>query len=142
MKSLHRLILTNQLITASLVNNKVCGGLDDGKFKCHIEIVTRDLDSDGFVTDNQEFLDYVQQTFDQGRYKASCEELCDGITRLAFNTVGGRLEQCHVTVFNLTGKVVSNWKRGDEIPIFPRLATRREKEETDDLDGDSDSYRC
>ncbi|MDQ5893150.1 MAG: hypothetical protein QG640_161 [Patescibacteria group bacterium] len=116
-------------IKAQLADYAACGGYNK-KFKVSATLTVEKLDCDGFVVENLSFIHECRQSFRVAMYKASCEELAQGITNIGHRMIGDRLESMMVRIFNLTGYIELNWVRGQGIPAFPRCATSTEKIET------------
>ncbi|MEN9605016.1 MAG: hypothetical protein RJB39_701 [Candidatus Parcubacteria bacterium] len=120
-----------------------CGGYDQ-KFGAEVSISTRSLDADGFVVHNERLVERIQWKFaldnetGKGRlldgsvvWKASCEELAAGVANVVASLVHpNRLAAMQVKVFNELGHVTLDWTAGDQIPPFPRRATKQEIKDT------------
>lgn len=118
-------------IQAALVDNHICGGMTKGAFKCDIHIEVDKLDNNGFVTDNQTFIDTIKREFrGRGLMKASCEELCNAIVNFSYHMVGDNTKTIRARIYNLTGHVDITWKRGMVVPNWPRKATSDEADRT------------
>lgn len=128
-KPTYGLNLNRFSIPVELVDIDRCSGYDDGKVAAEMEIVTDNLDARGFVTDNGGFLEIVNLEFADGPFKASCEEIAAGLINLTTRLVGDNLVVVNAKVYNSTGSVTVIWRRGSEIPPFPRKATRTEIKE-------------
>ena len=116
-------------VEARLVNNAACGGYD-GHFEAEVSVTADKLDGNGFVVHNEEFTQSIRRQFASGNIKASCEELAQGIVNVAGLEIDDRLVKVVARVYNLTGYAEVFWRRGMELPAFPRFATEREIEET------------
>jgi hypothetical protein len=121
--------IERRFVSVDLAENFVCGGVED-QFEYACQLTTRSLTSEGFVTEVKAFIDQVELEYSpsRGKRKASCEELAMGIINVAHGMMKSRLTQMYVVVTNLTGSVVAEWKKGEAVPPFPRLATRAESQ--------------
>lgn len=128
-KPTYGLNLSRFEIAVNLVDIDRCSGYESGKVSAEMEIVTDTLDTRGFVTDNGGFLEIVNLEFADGPFKASCEEIAAGLINLTTRLVGDNLVVVNAKVYNSTGSVTVIWRRGSEIPPFPRKATRTEVKE-------------
>jgi len=116
-----------------LVANAVCGGYQ-GSFDYRMSLTTKR------ETSPREFIYAAAETFGHETRKASCEELALGLIHVANRLYGKSLVTATPQVFNLTGHVEAHWQSGWTVPPFPRIATRREKEETVERRRNPDRY--
>ena len=141
-KPLTTLRMSAFVVEVALADNFVCGGVN-GAFRVTVELAARELTPEGFVTEVQAFMLDVKRAFaaggedscdaphrPNGMLKASCEELAGGVVHVAHKNTGARLEHAIVEVQNLTGWVKVEWNRGEEVPSFPRTATKKEQDAT------------
>lgn len=129
---MYTLNITRTYVRVSLAESFVCGGVRD-EFTYYAKISAERLDRRGFVVDVKAVMAAVQRAFAEGTFKASCEELCNGVAHTILTVAveeGVKVEDLTVTVMNQTGNVELTWKDGDLTPKFPRKATAREKAET------------
>jgi len=117
-------------VDAQLVENAICGNGNAGSFETECRLVVEGLDGSGFVVEVHSFIEAVQRAYADGMRKASCEELAGGVVHVAHRLIGSRLVEASATVYNQTGHVEVAWKRGDEVPAFPREATKQEVKAT------------
>jgi hypothetical protein len=106
-------------VKAELAENHVCGGWDE-HFRTAVTLECDDLDSHGFVVENLTVIRTIRKYFKGRKYVASCEQLCQCIARICFDLGGERLTRIHVKVYNLTGHLEIDWRRGYSIPPHPQ----------------------
>jgi hypothetical protein len=124
-----KLVIIPFQIKAELAEHAACGGFE-GSFRGGVELSARTLDEFGFVVNNIAFIRECKARFQGAMFKASCEELCFGLIRIAHDMMGERLVEAKATVINLTGHLEAVWMEGQKVPPFPRLATDEEKKAT------------
>lgn len=124
-----KLIINPFQIKAELAEHAACGGYE-GSFRGGVELSARTLDEFGFVVNNIAFIRECKARFQGAMLKASCEELCFGLIRIAHDMIGERLIEAKATVINLTGHIEVIWVEGQKVPLFPRLATDEERKAT------------
>jgi len=113
-----KLVILPFEIPAKLAAVNACGGWSK-KFRAAITLEVRQLDDMGFVVENQSLIANVRAYFGKAKYRASCEQLCQGIVNLSHNLVGARLTRTTVQVFNLTGYTEVVWSKGEQVPPLP-----------------------
>lgn len=138
----YTLVIDHRKCPVKLADAFVCGGVKNS-FIYKASITTRGLTPEGFVTEVKALIDDIEYAFDRGEIrnvgrtepasgqvlKASCEELAQGVLSVIAYRVHD-LEECYVSVENLTGEVHLEWRRGESVAQFPRLATPAEKNQT------------
>lgn len=114
--------INERSVRVDLAEEFVCGGVED-YFDYECQITTRGLTTEGFVTEVKAFIDAVDRAFSpsNGMFKASCEELAQGVAHVAYKNTKNMVE-CYVEVKNLTGSVIFTWKKGNKVPTFPNRA--------------------
>lgn len=129
-KPLITLHIEHGKIPVKLVDNGRCGGVDDA-FIVDYDLGVRELDEDGYVIEVHAFNTLLAERFHaNGKpLRASCEQLAMGVVSVAAERLPG-LESAWVKVYNLTGSIRVEWKAGDEVPEFPRVATANEARAT------------
>lgn len=134
-KPLTTLHINRFAVTVSLADEFVCGGVQD-QFVTEVELSTRGLTPEGFVYEVHRFIEEVQSAFNPDRMLvASCESLAGGVAFVAHRLIGDRLERATITVENRTGSVQLQWEKGDEVPEFPPLASKKQQQATRDRRG-------
>lgn len=116
-------------VAVNLAESFVCGGVN-GEFEVTIFLTTRGLTAEGYVAEVRSLMDAVKNAYAPGRgmLKASCEELAGGVVHVIHKALPKRVISIEAHVKNLTGHVLVEWEKGNEVPEFPRTATRAERE--------------
>jgi hypothetical protein len=114
----HSITIKPFAVRASLAVGEECGGWD-GHFRASITMDCKELDKRGFVVENLSIIRATRKFFAGRKFVASCEQLCECIAHLANKLGEGRLTRIRVRVYNLTGHVDLDWKRGCSIPPLP-----------------------
>jgi len=105
-------------VEAFLAEDHVCGGWDT-HFRTDIVLESSSLDENGFVVENMSVIKAIRDFFKGKVYVASCEQLCQCIARICHDLAPNRLTRINVKVYNLTGHLEINWKRGQALPPLP-----------------------
>jgi dihydroneopterin aldolase len=117
--------LTRFTVDAQLADNHVCGRGNEQRFTAEMKLTAQDLDDQGFVVNNREFIEHVRSAF-HGMHTASCEQLAEGLINLAVTNISIRLTKASARVYNETGWVDVAWERGQTVPSFPLHSTADE----------------
>ncbi len=127
-QALATLNINRRTVRVDLSENFVCGGVED-YFEYEASLSTRGLTTEGFVTEVKTFIEMVEREYHprEGLRKASCEDLANGVVNIAHKIMGKRLVNASVEVYNLTGSVVVEFKSGDRVPAFPKIAEQSER---------------
>lgn len=103
--------------TAHVIPRGQCGfAAGQQTFNYEVEVCTRQLNDNGFVADNRD-LDRLFDTWTQGAWQASCEDLAAGGICKVLDLMGDRAESvtCKVSP-NGYADLAFWWARGDERP--------------------------
>jgi hypothetical protein len=117
-------IIRDRFVAATLVDVAVCGGYN-GKFKCDLT-----LHAGGNDVDTRQLMEDIEFAFSANQWKASCEELCQGLAYAAYNTNNKIMKGVVARVYNKTGYGECRWEEGLELPDFPREATPGEYQQS------------
>ena len=115
------LVINPFAVEAKLAEDHVCGGWDE-HFKTAITLECENLDNHGFVVENLTVIKTVRDFFRGKKYVASCEQLCQCIARICHDLAPDRLNRINVKVYNLTGHLEIDWRKGQALPPLPECA--------------------
>jgi hypothetical protein len=115
-------------VNAQLVDDAICGGYD-GSFEGDLDVLY--VPGRDFLNE-REVRYVVQQSFSGSLMKASCEELTAGMVHAVVGAFKGQARSVASRVYNLTGFAETIWSFQQEVPSFPRPATKGEIKRTEE----------
>lgn len=128
-QAMKKLVIEEFGVSVKLVDNFVCGGVDD-EFNCEVTVGASQLTEEGYVVEVEQILGHIRDAYKKDTFKASCEELVQGVVHVVAKDFAN-VTLIDAKVWNRTGWVEMTWKRGEHvIPEFPRKATASEKQRT------------
>lgn len=113
------------VVGAKIADRNACGPVKvRGEFHAQAKIVVEELDESGYVVHTETFLEHVHRHFSAGTFEASCEQLAEGVARIAYDMVSDKVISVEATVIGSAGKITYAWKRG-HTQRYPRHVMRQ-----------------